>query len=45
MSKQTTTLTYVEIDNLIESIDKDSFKDIKWKTFTEEEIESLLKTS
>jgi hypothetical protein len=42
MNKRTTKLTYDEIDKLLESNDKDWFKDIKWKFVTEEEMESLL---
>ncbi|MFD1039694.1 hypothetical protein ACFQ3N_15000 [Virgibacillus byunsanensis] len=42
MNKRTTKLTYDEIDKLLESIDKDRFKDIKWKYVTEEEMEYLL---
>ncbi|MEK5441090.1 MULTISPECIES: hypothetical protein [unclassified Fredinandcohnia] len=45
MKEQTIKFTYNEIDLLIEAMDKDIWKDIKWKFVTEEEIESLLKTS
>ncbi|MGO4889851.1 hypothetical protein ACJ2A9_19055 [Anaerobacillus sp. MEB173] len=44
MNKRITKLTYEEIDQLLESVDKDSSKDIKWKFVTEEEMDSLLQT-
>lgn len=43
MNIQTIKLTYDEIDKLLESMDKDLTKDIKWKYVTENELESLLK--
>ncbi|MBM7571920.1 hypothetical protein [Aquibacillus albus] len=42
MNERTTKLSYDEIDKLLESIDKDCLKDIKWKSVTDEEMESLL---
>ncbi|WP_449537638.1 hypothetical protein [Ferdinandcohnia sp. Marseille-Q9671] len=45
MKDRTVTFTYDEIDKLLESFDKELFKDIKWKPVTDEEMESLLKTS
>ncbi|WP_157256168.1 hypothetical protein [Bacillus timonensis] len=44
MNERTKQFSYDEIDRLLDSIDKDMFKDIKWKTITEEEMESLLRT-
>lgn len=45
MNERTVKFSYDEIDQLLDSMDKDIFKDIKWKTITDEEMESLLKTS
>ncbi|MFS0864354.1 hypothetical protein AB3M96_16720 [Fredinandcohnia sp. 179-A 10B2 NHS] len=45
MKEQKLKLTYVEIDKLVESFDKEVYNDIKWKFVTEEEMENLLKTS
>ncbi|MBD8067633.1 hypothetical protein [Bacillus sp. PS06] len=42
MIKRTLKLDHEEIDKLLEFIDKDRFKDIKWTFVTEEEMESLL---
>ncbi|MFC4320582.1 hypothetical protein [Litchfieldia salsa] len=44
MNKQIIKLTYVEIDKLLEPIEKDWLKELKLKFVTDEEIESLLKT-
>ncbi len=43
MNTRTTKLSYDEIDKLLESIDKDVFKEINWQFISEEEMESLLK--
>ncbi|WP_159439958.1 hypothetical protein [Bacillus sinesaloumensis] len=45
MNERTIKFSYDEIDLLIEAMDKDVWKDIKWKHVTEEEIDKLLKTS
>ncbi|WP_453993769.1 hypothetical protein [Bacillus nitroreducens] len=45
MNERTVKFSYEEIDLLIDAMDKDVWKDIKWKSVTEEEIETLLKTS
>ncbi|WP_456273686.1 hypothetical protein [Bacillus sp. AK031] len=44
MNKETTKLTHNEIDELLETVDKELFKDIKWKFVTEEEMDVLLRT-
>lgn len=45
MKENAIKFSYDEIDQLIEAMDKDVWKDIKWKFVTDEEMESLLKTS
>lgn len=45
MNERTIKFSYDEIDLLIEAMDKNVWKDIKWKPITDEEIETILKTS
>jgi hypothetical protein len=42
--KNTTKLTHNEIDELLETVDKELFKEINWKFVTEEEMDILLNT-